>query len=426
MDAHPHASVGPNALASTGAHPHHPRGYVRHYAGLLTPGAGAAIPALLERNRMQRLERLLRAGISGAGRRRAGRRRMRALLAVPGARMCWHSVGAPASPGPEEAIVHPLAAATCDVDCPLALGAMNLALPVHLGHECVAEVLAVGERVSAVKLGDRVVVPFQISCGRCSSCSAGYPGSCLSVPPLSAFGMGVGGGHFGGAFSDELLVPYADAMLVPLPDRVAAAAAASLSDNVADAYRHIAPHLPALLQADADARILIIAGLSRRPLLSASVALYAGQIALALGARNVRLVDSRAQVRAHAERLGLIALKPRELRGHAPAALVVHSSADPLRLALTHTAPDGVCTSNGGLHRSNRIPLIQMYIRRCTLHIGIPHARTNIPGALELIVSGKLRPEQVTTNIAPFDEAPRALREHCLAGMTKTVLLRGA
>jgi hypothetical protein len=61
--------------------------YVRHYTGLMTPGAGAAIPALLERNRLQRLERLLRAGASVAGRRRAGRRSMRALLAAPGARM---------------------------------------------------------------------------------------------------------------------------------------------------------------------------------------------------------------------------------------------------------------------------------------------------------------------------------------------------
>jgi alcohol dehydrogenase len=254
---------------------------------------------------------------------------MRALVAGPRARMRWRSVPAPAAPGPEQAIVRPLAASTCDVDCPLALGAMNLALPVHLGHECVAEVLAVGERVSSVEPGDRVVVPFQISCGSCSPCRAGCPGSCLSVPPLSAFGMGVGGGHFGGAFSDELVVPYADAMLVPLPDGIAPAAAVSLSDNIADAYRHIAPHLPTLLATDADAQVLIIAGFSRRPLLSASVALYAGQIALALGARNVHLVDSRAEVRAHAERLGLIALKPRELRGRPPAPLVVHSSADP-------------------------------------------------------------------------------------------------
>jgi alcohol dehydrogenase len=426
MDAHPPTSAATNRFANTGAHRHRPRGYVRHYAGLVTPGAGAALPALLERNRLQRLERLLRASASGIGHPQAARRRMRALVAKPGARMRWRSVPAPAAPGPEQAIVHPLAASTCDVDCPLALGTMNLALPVHLGHECVAEVLAVGERVSAVKPGDRVVVPFQISCGSCLRCVDGYPGSCLSVPPLSAFGMGVGGGHFGGAFSDELMVPYADAMLVPLPDGIAPATAASLSDNIADAYRHIAPHLPALLATDTDAQILIIAGLSRRPRLSPSVALYAGQIALALGARNVHLVDSRAEVRAHAERLGLVALKPRELRGQAPAPLVVHSSADPLRLALTHTAPDGVCTSNGGLHRRTAIPLMQMYIRRCTLHVGIPHARTNIPGALELIAQGKLRPEQVTTSIAPFDDAPHALREHCLAGATKTVLVRGA
>jgi alcohol dehydrogenase len=43
-----------------------------------------------------------------------------------------------------------------------------------------------------------------------------------------------------------------------------------------------------------------------------------------------------------------------------------------------------------------------------------------------LIARGKLRSEQVTTSIAPFDDAPRALREHCLAGATKTVLVHGA
>ncbi len=411
-------------FADIGARPPRPRGYTRHYVGLVSPGACAAIPALLERNRLQRLERLVRAACNGG--RRTGGRRIRALRASPGARMRWHSVLAPPAPGPDQAIVHPLAAATCDVDCPLALGAMNLPLPAHLGHECVAEVLAVGERVSAVRPGDRVVVPFQISCGFCSSCRAGYPGSCLSVPPLSAFGMGIGGGHFGGAFSDELLVPYAEAMLVPLPDGVSPVAAASLSDNIADAYRHIAPHLPALLEADADAGVLILAGLSRRPLFGPSVALFAGQIALALGARNVRLVDSRAKVRTHAEQLGLTALTPRELHGIPPAQLVVHSSADSLRLALAHTATDGVCTVNGGLHRSASIPLVQMYIRRCMLHVGIPHARPNIPAPLELIARGKLRPERVITTVAPFDDGPQALREHCLGGATKTVLVREA
>jgi D-arabinose 1-dehydrogenase-like Zn-dependent alcohol dehydrogenase len=106
----------------------------------------------------------------------------------------------------------------------LALGGTPFLLPLHFGHECVAEVLSVGERVATVKPGDRVVVPFQISCGSCGACRAGLTANCEAVPPVSMYGFGVGGGHWGGAVSDELAVPYADGMLVPLPSGVQPAA----------------------------------------------------------------------------------------------------------------------------------------------------------------------------------------------------------
>jgi alcohol dehydrogenase len=399
-----------------------PRGWLRHYASFLSPDAAAAMPLLLERDREQRLRRLLgTVGDSAAQRRRPTRPRMRALTAAPGGRLRWREVPIPASPGPDGAIVRPIASATCDIDCPLVLGVTQLALPLHLGHECVADVLSVGERVATVAPGDRVVVPFQISCGTCVPCRAGRPGSCLNVPPLSAYGMGLATGHFGGAFSEQLAVPYADAMLVPLPEGVDPVAAASVPDNLCDAYRHIAPHLPALLEADPDTEVLIIAALSR-PVFSGSVPLYAGLIARAYGARNVNLVDSRSHIRAHAERLGLNALKPRELRRRPPAPLVVHISADPIATALAHTAPDGICTSSGGLHRDARIPLLRMYVRRATLHVGIPHARALMPHVLELMAQGRLRPEDVVTTVAPLDQAPAVLREHVLGGGIKTVL----
>jgi alcohol dehydrogenase len=404
------------------SHPR-PHGWLRHYASFLSPGAAAAMPLILERSRSQRARRLTATlADSGAQRGRPTRERMRALTAAPGARLSWRDVPVPASPGADGAIVHPIAASTCDIDCPLVLGATQLALPLHLGHECVAEVLSIGERVATVKPGDLVVVPFQINCGACVHCRAGRTGNCLSVPPLSSYGMGLATGHFGGAFSDQLRVPYADAMLLPLPDGVDPVAAASVADNICDSYRHIAPHLPAILDADPEAEVLIIAGLSRRPTFSASGPLYTGQIARALGARNVTLVDSRAHVREHAERLGLHALRPRELRRRAPAPLVAHTSTDPISIALSHTATDGICTSSGGLHRSARIPFFKMWARRTTLHIGLPHTRTLMPAVLELMASGSLRPEDVVTAVAPLDDGPAVLREHVLGGGIKTVL----
>jgi len=378
---------------------------------------------LLERDRQLRLRRLGAAiGDRASQRRKPTRPRMRALQVAPRARLHWQDVPAPAPPRPDEAIVHPIAASTCDLDCPIALGATQFALPLHLGHECVADVLTVGEQVRTVKPGDRVIVPFQINCGTCTPCRTGRTGSCTSVPPASMYGMGLASGHWGGAFSDELAVPYADAMLVPLPEGIDPVAACSVADNVCDAYRHIAPHLPALLDADPDAEVLILAAMTRRVKFSASNPLYAGLIARAYGARNVYLADARSNVRAHAERLGCNALHPRELRRRPPAPLVIEMTIDNLRLALSHTAPDGICTSAGSFHPSVRIPALQMYVRNATLHIGRAHTRALIPHVLDLMLDGRLRPETVITNVASIDDAPSALREHFLGAGVKTVL----
>lgn len=395
-----------------------PRGWLRHYASLLSPRAASAIPLTVERNALQRLGRIAKTVGDGAAQRaRPSRPKMRALVALPGGKLRWREVPAPRPPGPYGAIVHPIAAATCDIECPLALGATPLLLPLHMGHECVAEVLSVGERVHEVKPGDRVIVPFQISCGACVPCKAGLTGNCERVPPISMYGMGMLAGHWGGAFSDELAVPYADAMLISLPPAIDPVAAASLADNVCDAYRHLGPHLPALLGEDPEAEVLILGALDRHTPFGGSVPLYAALIAKAFGAHNVVLADERPEVRALAQRLGCDAERPRRLRGRRPAPLVVDASVDGLAKALSHVAHDGVCSSSGSFAHSAKIPALHMYVRNVTLHFGRTHARALIPSVLELMAERGLRPQDVVTSVAPLDHAPSALREHFDGGV---------
>jgi alcohol dehydrogenase len=400
-----------------------PRGWVRHFGGLVSTHAAAAAPALLERSLSQRAGRALdTASDSLRERVRPTRRRMRALQAAPGGRLRFRDVAAPPAPGPDGAIVHPIAASTCDIDCPIALGALPFPLPLHLGHECVARVLSVGERVEGFRPGDTVVVPFQINCGACAACRAGRTGNCSSVPPVSMYGMGALAGHWGGAFADELAIPYADAMLVALPADVDALAAASVADNLCDAYRHVAPHLPGLLEEDRELEVLVISATSRRSLFSSSLSLYAALIARALGARNVCVADARPALRAHAERHGVEALDMRSLRRRQRSRLVIDVSGEALSLALAKTAWDGICTSSGSFHRSVRMPALAMYVRNVTLHIGRAHARALMPDVLALIGEGRLHPETVITNVASLEEAPRALSEHFRGGGVKTVL----
>ena len=404
---------------------HRPRGWVGHLAGVAT--ADAAMTALkisLERSARQRAERI-RDVMADRWREKQHptRARMRALVAHPGARFVWRDVPAPPSPEPGAAVVHPIAVATCDLDRAMALGRSPFPLPMAFGHECVGEVVEVGDEVTTVRPGDRVVVPFQISCGSCAACVAGLTANCLTVPPISMYGFGLVGGLWGGAFSDLLTVPFAEAMLVPLPQGIEPAAAASVADNVADGYRSIAPYLPQLLDRGRDLDVVIFAEIGPRPPFSASVPLYAGLTAMALGAPRVHLVDRRPHVRAHAEALGMIAHA--SVRTVPSAPLVVDSTGDRRgpSLAIARTSPDGIVASLSSLSRRSPIPTALMYGRNIRYELGRSHARAHIPAILEMMRTGALRPETVTTHLASLDTADRTLREHALGESTKTILV---
>jgi alcohol dehydrogenase len=382
----------------------------------------------MERQAGMRVERLKAAAADRWRQRRAPTRpRMRALSLAPGARFAWRDVAAPPLPQPRGALVHPIAAATCDIDRAIGLGTAPFPQPLHFGHECVAEVVEVGDAVTAVRPGDRVVVPFQISCGECEPCRQGRPGNCAAVPPISMYGFGLAGGHWGGAFSDLLAVPYAEAMLVPVPDGVETATVASAGDNLADAHFRVAPYLGGG-EGPGGEELLIVGSPSPRTDFSASVPLYMGQIALALGARRVRFADARPFVRAQAERLGIEALPPGDLDRSELSPLTIDAGAVPasLDLAIKMTAEDGFCNCVGSLHASTKIPTALMFGRNVTVRVGRSHAHPQIAPVLDLVASGRIRPEEVTSAAAAFDDAPRALRAHTVGEATKTVLVESA
>jgi alcohol dehydrogenase len=129
-------------------------------------------------------------------------------------------------------------------------------------------------------------------------------------------------------------------------------------------------------------------------------------------------------VRAQAAALGLTAAEPAEVRGLPPFPLVADISVTPrgLALALARTAPDGICSSSGSLHASVRIPGTLMYGRNATLIVARAHARALIPEVLELMSTGRLQPERVTTAVAPIGDAPAALAAHVRGGSTKTII----
>lgn len=89
-----------------------------------------------------------------------------------------------------------------------------------LGHENLGEVIEIGAAVSKVKVGDRVCLPFNISCGTCRNCERGFTGFCLSANPEgvgAAYGY-AGMGPYDGGQAEYLRVPYADFNCLVLPE----------------------------------------------------------------------------------------------------------------------------------------------------------------------------------------------------------------
>src|SRR5262249_17095684 len=155
----------------------------------------------------------------------------------------WRDVPEPALQGPGEALVRPLAVATCDLDAAMIRGQAPAPGPIALGHEFIAEVQTVGDQVTGFRPGHRVVGPFATSCGTCRFCQRGLTTNCATVSRGSMYGLGAAGGNWGGALSDLVRVPYADHMLVALPEGIEPEAVASAGDNIADAWRTVGPYL---------------------------------------------------------------------------------------------------------------------------------------------------------------------------------------
>ncbi|MGW4093021.1 zinc-dependent alcohol dehydrogenase [Nocardia sp. NPDC004750] len=328
----------------------------------------------------------------------------RLMLTGPGA-MRWEDHPEPVLSGPDQALVRPVALATCDIDPAVLRGAFPLPGPYPFGHEGVAEVVEVGPEVRDVAVGDLVVVPFQISCGACRACARGRTGNCTSHPRLSSFGLGpMGGLDWGGLWADLALVPHADAMLVRLPSGVDPVAVASASDNIPDAYRSVGPQLAD----DPAAEVLVIGGPA-----APSIGLYAAGLAVALGSARVVYLDDSAQRLEIAKSLGAEPIEgPRDARvGRFPIVVEAAGGAKALRAAIDAAAYDGRCTSVSVQSQDVALPILDMYTRCCTFHTGRAHVRPVIPEVLDLVAAGRFDPSLVTTVTAEWDEAVDALLE---------------
>ena len=335
---------------------------------------------------------------------------MRELLFLAPGRLRWRERAEPHILAQSDALVRPIAATTCDLDRLIIRGEAPFRGPFAIGHECVAEVVAVGEAVTGFRPGDRVVVNWHISCGSCHHCTTRRPNACLTHQPGAMYGL-PGLGDWGGMFSDLLRVVEADVALTPLPAGVDPAIVASAGDNIPFGWEFTIPHLAETPGAE----VLVMGGCG-------SIALYAVMFARAGGAARVEYRDTDRGRLEIAARYGADVVEgpPPRRAGEFP--IVVDASADEaaLKCALRSVAPEGIVSSVGGHFGDVSMPLFEMYQRGVRFYTGRGRDGPNVAEALEWVAKGLADPAPVVSCIAPFDDAPAVLAE----GLTKPVLVR--
>ena len=156
--------------------------------------------------------------------------------------LCWHGKGDvrvdtvpdPAIQHPRDAIIKITACAICGSDLHLLDGYQpTMEAGDILGHENMGEVIELGSEVTNLGIGDRVVVPFTISCGACWFCKKGMFSACdrtnpnaamaikaMGQSPAGLFGFSHMMGGYSGGQAEYLRVPMADIGPIKIPDSV--------------------------------------------------------------------------------------------------------------------------------------------------------------------------------------------------------------
>jgi threonine dehydrogenase-like Zn-dependent dehydrogenase len=187
----------------------------------------------------------------------------------------------------------------CGSDLHMYEGRTDVEPGTVLGHENLGQVIEIGSAVDQVKVGDRVCLPFNISCGFCKNCERGLTGFCLTANPGSAgaaYGYS-GMGPYSGGQAEYLRVPYGDFNCLRLPDDAEEKEAdyVMLSDIFPTGY-----HATELADVRPGESVVVYG--------AGPVGLMAAYSAMIRGAAKVMIVDRHPDRLALAEKIGVISI----------------------------------------------------------------------------------------------------------------------
>ncbi len=369
--------------------------------------------------------------------------------------LTWHgkhdvrveNVPDPAILNPRDAIVRITSTAICGSDLHLYDGFIPTMEPGDiLGHEFMGEVVEVGPGVTNLRIGDRVIVPFAISCGSCFFCERGLwslcdnsnPNAALAEKMYGSSGAGFFGyshlfGGYAGGQAEYARVPFADVGPLKVPDGLADEQVLFLTDVFPTGY---------MAAENCDIQpgaVVAVWGCG-------AVGQFAIQSAYLLGAEKVIAIDrfpERLRLAAEAGKAVTInyaetgdvvqALKD-HTGGRGPDACIdavgmeshgtsidwwTDRAKQAARLSLdrAHVLREAIqaCRKGGtvsipGVYAGfiDQMPMGTAFAKGLTFKMGQTHVQRYLRPLLDRIQNGDIDPSLVITHRMPLDEAPQA------------------
>ena len=275
--------------------------------------------------------------------------------------------------------------------------------PLILGHELAGEVLALGQGVADLKVGQRVAVEPLIGCGSCPACTSGDYHLCPQLAHIGNF--------YPGGFAEMVVAPRGK--VFPLPDSVEMDAA-----GILDVYA-CAVHALHRVPVAVNDSVLVMGG--------GAIGLTTAQAVRAAGARRLFVMATHPRAARVAREIGAESvINPRETdpvaavmaltdgKGVDVAIEAVGGSANTLEVALQVAARGGRVGALGSFPNPVSLPVNSGLRRELSLNWiwsyamwkGVPEFKI----ALDLVAEGRVDPKPLITHAFPLGEIEAAFQ----------------
>ncbi|KFF59949.1 alcohol dehydrogenase [Cryobacterium sp. MLB-32] len=315
----------------------------------------------------------------------------------------WTDVPDPKIENPTDVIVRVDTTTICGTDLHILKGDVPaVAVGRILGHEGVGTITEIGDSVSSLAVGDRVIISCIKSCGHCVNCSAQLFSHCLGDEGASGIGW-VFGHLIDGTQAEFVRVPYAENSVHKLPEGVTDDQAVMLSDILPTGFE-IGVQYGRVKPGD------VVAVIGAGPVGLASIAtagLYGAATIIAIDLDENRLARAREFGATDVVVSGSADWKEQvlNLTDGAGVDVAIEAVGIPQTFTMaTEIVRPGGNVANVGVHGAPvDLHLENLWIQNINISMGLVNANTT-KMLLKLVAKGKLPAEKLATHHFTFDQ----------------------